>query len=379
MKVLDPTFEFNYTYNSNKDNYNGNTIRKFSNLANDWAMFQPFAKFVKYYGASDYGNKWVEAAFDEETTHFDNGNGDFEMLPLQARVVAIESGMKLMNIWMYVIRMMEDAIDRCEQPDSAIYSWDQAVAFYAGSLGSDGVLMYSFADEMCIAFHACGIDGSRKVGTSFTNNQVIDEFKAGQKSILQKECDLVRSSKERIVELMTIPLIQGSLYMAYLQDFHQDQDDIEVVTINRVRGASFAAAVLPIVHDCNESDATTIYNNIGLSEESRHVDFLAVKLAFENNYECLGITCQGVGGVWEAEIKGYANFASPCGMDDDVFKEGDKESSVAIYVLFSSLLLGAGIALTIMLNRSRQKKMDTKKQSTSKNILVDAFQDETDL
>ena len=54
---------------------------------------------------------------------------------------------------------------------------------------------------MCLAFHACGSDGSMRVGTSYTNNQVIKEFKSGQENIQLRKCALVRGSKERIVPL----------------------------------------------------------------------------------------------------------------------------------------------------------------------------------
>lgn len=318
----------------------------------------------------------------------DNGRANFHTLPAEARGVAVETAMKIMNIWMYIIRMMENALDECEKPcgdknvcedkhiHSSLTSWDQAVAFYAGSLEGEGVLMYSFANNMCVAFHACGNDGSKKVGSSYTNNQVVEEFKAGQKNIRQKQCELARANKERIVKLMTIPLIQGALYLAYIQDFQQEEIDQEEVLKNRARGATFAAAILPIVHECNENDASTIYNNLGLSSMNtvNDVDFLAVKGALENNYDCMGVTCKSVGGVWVKAGNGYAKYASPCGVMDD--EEDTSASNISLYVVCSTLLLGFVMSLIMMFQRSRQQKAEKERETSAQDILEDVFEDE---
>jgi hypothetical protein len=43
--------------------------------------------------------------------------------------------MAFMNIWMYTIRQMEQAIAECEKQnyDDAVHYWDEAVAYYTGS------------------------------------------------------------------------------------------------------------------------------------------------------------------------------------------------------------------------------------------------------
>ena len=38
-----------------------------------------FQSYVKYYGSADYGNKWIQAAFQQITTNMYNGNASFSI------------------------------------------------------------------------------------------------------------------------------------------------------------------------------------------------------------------------------------------------------------------------------------------------------------
>lgn len=221
-----------------------------------------------------------------------------------------------MAILMNCIREMEDALHHCESDHKVngdSHAWDVAVAYYTGSLeGSDGsgegVLMYNLADIRCQNFKTCGPDSNSERGTSYVNLQVFDEFRAGQAKLKQKDCIGARSNKERIVQLMTIPLIQGTLRYAYYQGSG------ELVTeAAEAEGATFAAAVLPFIHDCGDQgqrDATTIYENMKTGHGP--IDFKVVKAAFERNYQDLGITCKEVGGVWDEVTTKYKSGANPC-------------------------------------------------------------------
>jgi hypothetical protein len=37
-------------------------------------------------------------------------------------------------------------------------------------------------------------------------------------------------------------------------------------------------------------------------------NFLKVGAAFENNYECIGMTCEDITGIYDADIGGYLGF-----------------------------------------------------------------------
>lgn len=87
-----PVFRFNYTYNIRQDNINGRTIQRFSTRAQaemagcENCPYAEFDKYLKYYGAADYGDKWITAALDGKVTRFDNGNADFSQMERPGRL-----------------------------------------------------------------------------------------------------------------------------------------------------------------------------------------------------------------------------------------------------------------------------------------------------
>jgi len=313
---------YNYTYNVFEDNDNARTIQGFSTGAKDkmydcaTCPYSDYEKFVEYYGAFDYADQWVLAAFASKNTDFKRGNANFAQYGFTGRAEAIKKGTVYMNIMMYVIREFEDALDDCKAKcincnDDPVHAWDEGVAFYTGSLeGQDGVnsgkLYHALADKRCQNFKTCGTQGSEVAGISKLNYDLLSEFGRGQQELLVGNCDAARSSKERIAELIFVPVVQGSLRYAYITDK-------EIATAGEkaeAEGAVFAAAVLPVVHACNAKDAEIIYDNLAVG--SGKADFAAVKKAFERNYKCMGITCEDIGGLWDSTQNKYMPGASPC-------------------------------------------------------------------
>ncbi len=237
-------------------------------------------------------------------------------LNLILTIEAMTKASAYMAIFMSCIRKMEDGLHNCERKkvdDGGVHAWDEAVALYTGSLegsegSGDGVLMYNLADMRCQNFKTCGTDSNSARGTSNVNLQVFDEFRVGQAKLKQRDCSGARSNKARIVQLMTVPLIQGTLRYAYYQGTG------ELTTESaEAEGATLAAAVLPFVYDCGDEgkkNAAIIYANM----KTRHnpTDFKQVKSAFEQSYQCLGITCADVGGVWDTFGNQYRDGAKPC-------------------------------------------------------------------
>jgi hypothetical protein len=284
-----------------------------------------------------------------------------------------------MNIWMKVIYQMEHAIYLCGLPcarrcdDTPISAWDQAVAFYAGSREGEnskeqGNLLYDLADQMCTEFRTCGENGSERVGTSFVNNQIIREFTRGQSFALGRQCDQLKLSKEIVVEYMAVPLVQATLQMAHLRNFAPASSE-ESLQRDEVAGASFAATVLPIVHRCNSKVAETIYNNMRLNPPGDGVvDFHQVKKAFESSYQCMGITCEAVGGVWDGS---YGTAAEPCGTRNPGEVKEDKAGLVTGVVL--GVVLGSLIVLFVF-HRSKTGR-DTS-FSADRDSISDVFEAE---
>jgi Low iron-inducible periplasmic protein len=231
----------------------------------------------------------------------------------------IQKGTVMMNIWMYVIRQMEEALDKCvagSQTDNAdaVHSWDEAVAYYVGSLqdrpGSDsGVLLYNLANYYCGYMKTCGEGSNQAIGNAAVNIRIMRAFDAAQNDLNMGQCDAARRRKVEIEKAMAIPLIQGTIIFSYLRDYDMSVDNEDDRDHVDATGAVFAASVLPLVYSCNPQDAQVIYDYMrtGIFDS----DYPAVRAAFEKNYQCLGVTCADIGGIYDAS-KGYLLNATPC-------------------------------------------------------------------
>ena len=316
---------FAYTYDALSDNGNERTLQGFSTSAEEKMArcvncpYATFEKFYQYYGQFDYANQWVMSAFDGRSTTFSNGNADFSGYTEVGRAEAIKKGTAYMSVWMYVIREMEDALDDCKSEcdidtcnDDPVHAWDEAVAFYTGSLeGTDGsgtgVMLHQLADMRCSNFKTCGDLANEASGTSHVNLRILAQFIEGKRKLLAGKCDAVRANKERIEQLMAVPLVQGTLRYAYITDFEKDAGEKA-----EAEGAVFAASVLPLVSACDEEAADTIYQSMRTGQDGS-ADLVAVKRAFESVYECMNIRCEEVGGLHDTVSGGYLPQAEPCG------------------------------------------------------------------
>jgi hypothetical protein len=110
---------YTYNYDALTATSNGRTLQGFSTDAEEkmyrctHCPYNTYEKFYEYYGEFDYADKWVQAAFDGKATTFSNGNANFQLYDFEGRTEAIKKGTAYMNVWMYVIRELEDAIDDC--------------------------------------------------------------------------------------------------------------------------------------------------------------------------------------------------------------------------------------------------------------------------
>lgn len=321
---------FPYSYEPEENNDNERTIQGFSTSAEtkmrrseDSPYYLTYQKFYDYYGRFDYADHWVLSAFAGGATSFptQNGNADFSTFEEKGRVEVIKKGTAYMNVWMYVIREMEDALDDCDKRcdindcnDDPVKAWDEAVAFYTGSLELDdgsgsGVLLHGLADKRCGNFNTCGDMADSIEGLSHVNIEIFRQFEDGLVKINAggEGCGTARVNKERIEQLMTVPLVQGTIRYAYIRSTELDAGEKA-----EAEGAVFAAAVLPVVHACNKDDAAIIYDNSRVGSPGIP-NFKAVKEAFERNYECMNIRCADVGGLYDKGNLKFFEGAEPCG------------------------------------------------------------------
>lgn len=229
---------------------------------------------------------------------------------------SIKIGAVTMNIFMYVLREFEDALGDCPVGNTdAISNWDEGVALYTGSLeGPDGSprgrLLHQMADDHCTIFKTCGSKGNDIEGVSKLNLDMLALFEEGQRHLLTFDCKSAEETKNKIANLMYVPLIQGVLNAAYRVEF------LDGYQREQGQGAAFAAAVLPRVHVANRNAAKIIYENmkVGASSTSHR----EVKEAFLSVYSDLNINCGQIGGMWNKAADTYYKGGNAC----DVTKTG---------------------------------------------------------
>jgi len=272
------------------------------------ALYEQNTRFWKsseydYIDATKYGDSIVSAAL--------KGTGGFKGKSNDWRIEMAKKGSAYMNVWQYVARELYDAVDDCTagcidcNDDPGVHAWDEGWAFYAGSLeGTDGnsagKLLYRLAQKRCSNFGTCDTDGTAKI-----NKELLLEFNAGQAKLQAGKCSEAPAHRDKIISLMSVPLIQGALRYAYKVAKLQGKDK------EKAEGWAFAGAILGRVHHCSASAASTIKKNMAIDAETPMGDgYKTVKEAFESVYDCLGITCAHVGGLVLNDD--YYTGAEPC-------------------------------------------------------------------
>jgi hypothetical protein len=276
-----------------------------------------------------------------------------------------------MNIIMFSIRELEHANDNCHNCQSEschtalIKNVDASYALFAGSMeGSDGTgngkLLYSIADKECSYFKTCGYNNDQTTGVANVNIRLAQHYQTMQHNISSKQCSSARSEKDTISKLLTLPLIQGTLRHAYMRA----TNDSGVTDADLATGTTLAASVAPLVAACSYQDAVIITTNMQLSNIVT-TNFDDVRDAFIKHFDCLGISCHDVGGLWDATNEKYYDNFEPCHFDDPPPEEvSDKASSGAIAAGVVSAILVALLALWYM--RSRRQSTKSRK-GTNKN------------
>jgi len=270
-----------------------------------------FEMFRGFYGASDYANKFVTSALKG---HDEDKRVKVAMKFLGKsdiyRIECAQKGSSYWSLWMYVIREMEDAILDCRRDclacnDAPVHAWDEAAAFYVGSLekkeGSpSGKLLYRLAEKRCKNFNTCG------GGRSAVNKYIMAKMEEGRNKLVNGKCGEVKEIRDRIIEAMSIPLIQGTLRYAYKIGKLGGGDK------EKAEGVAFLGAVLPRLDNCNKMDAEILMKRMWIDGEMGKDGFEVVKEAFQRNYQCLGVTCDDIGGLLDETVGDYYQDFHPC-------------------------------------------------------------------
>jgi hypothetical protein len=272
------------------------------------------------------------------------GDSDFTLASNRAsRSEAMKKGSAYLNVWMEVVRELNEVVAYCSSDtDKAEYALDKAVAYYGGSLiaqeGSEGILLYALATARAHQMKTAGHLDDKDLGDAYVNVDIFKEFKtlqayvAGQDPLL---CEKAKEGKAKIVNLMKVPLVQSVMRYGYYQDKEPgatDEDQEKTIA----EGATHSAAILPFVHACNSRSAEIIHNNMKFGVKANYGD---VRKALELTYECLGVTCENVGGVWDQDKQSYKSGAAPCGIPSDS-KSSMAKVSMSVGICAGIILAG---------------------------------------
>jgi len=284
-----------------------------------------FSMYKSYYNSPTYADDIVSAAL--------SGTGDYTGLPEIGRKEIAVKGSAYMNVWMYAIHEMEDAILDCHEGEttSGVHAWDEFVAFYAGSLegasvgGSPaGEMPYRLAEKRCANFGTCGPDGVSQVNTA-----VLAASNAGRDLLAAGDCDGAALQMELIKKQITIPLIQGMLRYAYKADPNGGAGASSTGGVKELaEGHIFAKAVLPQIAECDLAAAATIERNF--DPVTPVVDgYATVFESVQSVYHCLGLVCEDIGTLLEVDSPPECTCRNPY--------DGNTDGIVNIYDLLQLL------------------------------------------
>ena len=248
-----------------------------------------------------------------------------DTLPDAMRKELIKKGSVYQGVWMQVVHNLDKGKRTCDSD-----FWDKGMAYYLGSLegeyatsadyASTGNLLYALAQKRCAEFGTCATTtDSSTVAAVNKKVQSAGGFGYQGRDLLYHQAGCNDANLDLafkgMVSQMTVPLVQGMLKYAWKADPAQSGgscagqagNDAATVATNDgstgdcakswAEGWAFAAAVLPQVHQCDATAATTIRANLDVASTTGPMKdgVAAVKSAIEGVYDCLGITCTDIG------------------------------------------------------------------------------------
>jgi len=223
---------------------------------------------------------------------------------------------------------------------NAVQKWDGAVGIFVGDIEYRnttpsmvlGVTLWSLAEKRCVNFASCGInfDSDLISDNSPVNYEVMRLFAAGRQATFQGEKDQMKVLQRLISNKLAIGGIQGTMRSAWLlsgQGVGQAPNNLALTrgvdapgigtTTARDKEVSrmgtYAMNALPKVWACSRNAEEILYREVAIggpktvtldaTDNSMRpsVNFDNVKLAFECNYKCLGITCEEVGSLFDGQ------------------------------------------------------------------------------
>jgi len=340
-----------------------------------------------------YADDIMQAAFDGTavaSTGFSfsgdvTGSDDF-------RSQAIKKGVLYLNVFMYTIWEMQDAINDCIAGDlttntGAVHAWDEAVAFYTGSAegtergGMNGLdsgaahMMFTLAEKRCKNFGTCTADYDNNpiAGYSAINEQIFEEFET-TKDYLKPDsqsanfnCENAYTGKDKIVKKMLVPMLQGVFRYLYETDSRIEPNGASNKELGELW--AFVTGVLPMIHNADAAVAADLYTYTW-GQDTSNDNFASLKTKIESTYDALGITCEDIGTLCDKSITTsctpYADgemsydtsaCTSTSSEDPSASKnDDDDDSDVNIIIIVVCVVLAISLMIALFYAYSQRKK-----------------------
>lgn len=322
-------YDIDYSYDKEKGNTNERTLHAMSfNAGRKFRLdgkanhpyFKDFQKFVDYYGVPDFADRMITAAMNQGNYAFQEGEFIFSGSTREDLAHFIQYFAAFLNVGMFVQSELENSLekcaDHCQHGDchhAAIHGLDGAVAFYVGSLAEDqesgkGNMLYGLANYVCKHFKTCGPDGNQVEGTAKVNYDIFEQFKEMRYNLENDLCVDARKNKENIIKHMSIPMIQGFKFAVFRRtagNHWGENYDVEDAAV-------FAAGVLPLLGYCKMEEAKQIQLNFSPGNEKATERLDQIYQQLDSHYECMGVCCSDIGGLWNPKFNTYHRHAFPC-------------------------------------------------------------------
>ncbi|KAL7578340.1 hypothetical protein ACA910_012746 [Epithemia clementina (nom. ined.)] len=332
------------------------------------SYFKDFQRYVDFFGSADFADQIITAAFNRQKYVGAQLELDFSQFNERARRSIIVHTTAFLVINVFVTRELETALVECDHGCGAsgcnkisIDALDEAVALYTGSVFEEtgkGNLMYGLAEKMCVEFRTCGPDALKTSGESKINIDIFREFKAMQKNLDSSQCLEAKINKEVIIKKMAVPLIQAT-YLAMLLDADTDTPE------SRAERVVFTTTVLPLMYHCDHVEMSKVVELTNPLEKLPDYGFDLARSIFISMYRCLDVTCQDVGGIWNASAGAYKEGEGAC--DSWKNEENEDDSLLSGPYLYTFI---SGMTALIFLGCCALKQYSSKKKKSCKGTLI---------
>ena len=208
------------------------------------------------------------------------------------------------------------------------------------------------AEKRCKNFDTCtaDYDNNPASGYSQINKDVMDKFTAGKYYIASGQCTEAEKTKDEIVSLILVPLIQGTIRYLFKTKGASGNgiNNLSNPPSSKEAGElfAFATAILPYVASA-DSNVASMLEKRAINFDYSTNTWSEIKTGLESTYPSIatGVTCASVGELTEAVAVGdtAGKACMEPGSDDDDSEDELEDWAIALIVIS---VLGATAGLT---------------------------------